>query len=114
MLKHVFRFVACRRDPNTNIFQIRVFVSLAVSSCRYVLRPSPGFGQGLCEPRSASNAKSASSNPQKQGPKKQSKHGGHEDLNSSNQTWNAQREGSEKVCVDIHVKTFAGSSVILR
>ena len=47
-------------------------MSLALSSCHYVLRPRPGLG----EPRSASNAnKPASSWPLKQGRKKCSKHG---------------------------------------
>ena len=58
-------------------------MSLALSSCHYVLRPRPGLGQasgrpraGLGEPRSAPNAnKPASSWPLKQGRKKCSNHG---------------------------------------
>ena len=72
------------RSFNLDVYEmIRVPVSLALSSCHYVLRPRPARGlpeacprPALGEPRSASNAnKLASSWPLKQGRKKCSKHG---------------------------------------
>ena len=91
---------------------IRVPVSLALSSCHYVLRPRPGLEAGLGEPRSASNAnKLASSWPLKQGRKKCSKHGC--DRGTSTVASGLGTHKEKKVCVDIHVQA-AGSQICLQ
>ena len=90
---------------------IRVPVSLALSSCHYVLRPRPARGQAS-EPRSASNAnKLASSWPLKQGRKKCSKHGC--DRGTSTVASGLGTHKEKKVCVDIHVQA-AGSQICLQ
>ena len=87
-------------------------MSLALSSCHYVLRPRPGLGQASGRPRSASNAnKPASSWPLKQGRKKCSKHGC--DLGTSTVASGLGTHKEKKVCVDIHVQA-AGSQICLQ
>ena len=109
---HRQRFLVSDHSVLTCIIWIRVPVSLALSSCHYVLRPRPGLGQAsvsLGAPRMPT--KPASSWPLKQGRKKCSKHGC--DRGTSTVASGLGTHKEKKVCVEIHVQA-AGSQICLQ
>ena len=87
-------------------------MSLALSSCHYVLRPRPGLGQAsvsLGAPRMPTNL--LHHGPKKQGRKKCSKHGCDRETSTVASGLGTHKE--KKVCVDIHVQA-AGSQICLQ
>ena len=85
-------------------------MSLALSSCHYVLRPRPGLGQASVS-LGAPRMQPASSWPLKQRRKKCSKHGCDRETSTVASGLGTHKE--KKVCVDIHVQA-AGSQICLQ